>query len=186
MMGAKMPSRLATLLKELKTSLSFTPVADMVSGEVLIRGFKLRDLRQVRQLYFDLNPVGSLSLARFLWGAIGYRRLLIVAEESRTKSLVGLDLFYFNSRDLQESTVHEGFVGVVPDYRGKGLATEMRITAKKHFQRNGLDGISTRISQHNQPSLISALKLGFEIVETRHSATDGDNYYMVCKLEDFK
>ncbi|WP_137807895.1 GNAT family N-acetyltransferase [Pseudomonas sp. G(2018)] len=181
-----MSSRLARLLKELETSLTYAPVADKVSGSVLIRGFKLRDLRHLRQLYLDLNPSGSLSLARFLWGVIGYQRLLIVAEDIRTASLVGLDLFYFNPRDLQESTVHEGFVGVVSAYRGQGLATEMRIAAKRHFQRNGLTGISTRIAQDNKASLTSALKLGFEIVETQHSAADGESHYMVCKLGESK
>lgn len=186
MKGTEMPSRLATLLKELETSLTYTPVANEVSGGVLIRGFRFRDLRQLRQLYLDLNPTGSLSLARFVWGVIGYRRLLIVAEERQSSSLVGLDLFYFNLRDLQEFTVHEGFVGVVPAYRGQGLATKMRITAKRHFQRNGVKGISTRISQNNKPSLMSALKLGFEIVETHHSTVDCDNHYMVCKLGESK
>lgn len=181
-----MPNRLTRLLKELETSLIYLPVGNKMSGSVLIRGFKLRDLRQLRQLYLDLNPRGSLSLARFLWGIIGYRRLLICAEDTQTSSLVGLDLFYFNSRDLQESTVHEGFVGVVPSYRGKGLATKMRIIAKQHFHRNGLKGISTRISQDNKASLISALNLGFEIVETQHSVEDGENHYMVCKLEESK
>lgn len=186
MKGTKMPGRLATLLKELETSLSFTSVVHEESGGVLIRGFRFRDLRQLRDLYHGLNPTGSLSLARLIWGGIGYRRLLIVAEERQSRSLVGLDLFYFNPRDLQESTVHEGFVGVVPGHQGKGLATKMRIAAKKHFQRNGMKGISTRISQSNKPSLMSALKLDFEIVETHHSVSEGDNYYMVCKLEAFK
>lgn len=181
-----MSSRLASLLKELQASFTYTSVPNEVSGAVLIRGFRLWDLRQLRQLYLNLNPEGSLSLPRFLWGVIGYRRLLIVAEETQTGSVVGLDLYYFNPRDLRESTVHEGFVGVVPGYRGLGLATKMRVTAKQHFQRNGVTGISTRIAQDNKASLISALKLGFEIVETNHSAAKGDNHYMVCKLEKFK
>lgn len=181
-----MHSRLAMLLKELQASFAYIPVTNIVSGDVLIRGFKVRDLLQLRQLYFELNPAGSLSLPRCLWGAISYRRLLIVAEESQSKALVGMDLFYFNARDLQESTVHEGFVGVVPMHRGKGLASNMRVIAKQHFQRNGLTGISTRISQDNQASLTSALKLGFKVVETHHSAAGAENYYMVCKLEGVK
>lgn len=181
-----MPSRLPSLMKEFEASFAFSPIANELAGAVLIRGFKLRDLRFLRKTYLDLNPQGSLSFSRLLLGVIGYRRLLIVAEERETMSMVGLDLFYFNPRDLEESTVHEGFVGVIPAYRGKGLATKMRITAKEHFQRNGLKGISTRISQGNKPSLMSALKLGFQIVETQQSAGDAKNYYMVCKLEESK
>ena len=76
-----------------------------------------------------------------------------------------MHLFYMNPRDFKENTVHEGFIGVLPEYEGQGIATQMRKVAKQHFKQAGFSGISSRISKENLGSLHSAKKIGFEPVE---------------------
>lgn len=60
--------------------------------------------------------------------------MLFVATDSNNNQIIGMDMFYFNPRDLNENTVHEGFIGVLPEYQGQGIATIMRQQAIKHFR----------------------------------------------------
>ncbi|QVM92792.1 GNAT family N-acetyltransferase [Pseudomonas entomophila] len=173
-----------SLFAELRAAVAYRAIPVSAEDSYILRGFKWRDLPSVRRLYRDLNPEGRLSWLRLVIGLLSYRKLLLVIENS-DRDIVGIDLFYFNVRDVSEATVHEGFVGVSEAYRGLGLATKMRVAAKGHFKRNGLAGISTRIAQDNPASLLSALKSGFEIVET-HVSNNVDNHYMVCSLGDNK
>ncbi|MCG8295045.1 MULTISPECIES: GNAT family N-acetyltransferase [Pseudomonas] len=173
-----------SLFAELRAAVAFRAIPASVEGPFILRGFKWRDFSSVRRIYRELNPEGRLSWLRLVIGLLSYRKLLLVIENAH-REIVGIELFYFNARDVSEATVHEGFIGVSEACRGLGLATKMRIAAKGHFKRNGLAGISTRIAQDNPASLLSALKSGFEIVET-HASNNVENHYMVCSLGDNK
>ena len=97
--------------------------------------------------------------------------------------IVGMNMYYFNPRDVREKTIHEGFIGVIPEMNGRGIATTMRLHAKQHFARAGLAGISTRISVANKSSLSSAEKVGFVPIEKYIDVHSGDlRYYMVSNL----
>lgn len=108
---------------------------------------------------------------------------MFVATDNKTNKVMGIDMFYFNPRDFNENTVHEGFIGVLSEYQGQGIATIMRKQAIKHFKENRLAGISTRISKNNLGSLYSAEKLGFKPVDEYYDeAMDEQRYYLVCNL----
>lgn len=96
-----------------------------------------------------------------------------------------MNMYYFNSRDVKENTIHEGFIGVTAEAAGQGIATQMRKIAKTHFSLLEIKGISTRISINNVASLRSAQKIGFEPVEQYCDPhTHEERYYMICKLEE--
>ncbi len=101
-------------------------------------------------------------------------RLCIVAED-QSAGIVAFVFFYFNDRDVRERTVHEGFIGVLPEFQGRGIGTTMRRHAVAHFAGAGLAGMSTRITLSNTASLNPSLKLGFQIVDRyqdSHSAEE--------------
>ena len=94
-----------------------------------------------------------------------------------------MNMYYLNSRDVREKTIHEGFIGVIPSMTGKGIASAMRSIAKDHFKADGYKGISTRISLNNVSSLQSAIKTGFTPIEEYAEPSTGDRrYYMIAKL----
>ncbi len=98
---------------------------------------------------------------------------------------MGMDMFYLNPRDFQEDTIHEGFIGVLPDHEGQGIASQMRKQAIEHFKQNGFKGISTRISKTNFASLNSARKLGFKVVEKYFDAGMNEcRYYLICTFNE--
>lgn len=150
------------------------------------RSYQKDDARQVSKIYAALNNGAKfIGLRKWLYNLVGPRLMLVAVSAGDSGDvLVGMNMYYFNPRDVREKTIHEGFIGVVPEMNGRGIATTMRLHAKQHFTRAGLDGISTRISLTNTSSLTSAEKVGFVSVEKYLDSHNGElRYYMVSKLD---
>lgn len=154
-------------------------------GEFIFRGFAHSDAKQVNRIYKELNNGAHLSFLRgILFCLLGKHLMLLASHRTESENtIIGMNMYYFNPRDINENTIHEGFIGVIPEAAGQGIATQMRKIAKAHFASLGIKGISTRISLNNVASLRSAEKLGSEPVEKYYdSHLNEERYYMVCKL----
>lgn len=148
---------------------------------LILRGAGYSDLKQIRIIYKNLNG-SDFSRSNKILLKYCEKKLIIVAEKRIKDELVivGMDMFYLNPRDFKESTVHEGFIGVLPEFEGQGIATKMRKYAMEHFKNAGFYGISSRISKNNLGSLNSAKKLGFEPVEQYTDPVTGlERYYLI-------
>lgn len=154
-------------------------------NSVSFRGYQRGDARQISKIYAALNNGATFSgLRKWLYDLFGSRLMLVAVSSGDSGDvLVGMNMYYFNPRDIREKTIHEGFIGVVPEMNGRGIATTMRLHAKQHFARAGFDGISTRISLQNTSSLASAEKVGFVPLEKYVDQGNGElRCYMVSKL----
>ena len=149
---------------------------------LIFRGYAKFDADSVSKIYSDLNDGAVFSIAqRALYAFIGNCCLFVV--EQVDGRVVGMNMYYVNGRDVQDNLIHEGFIGVVPECNGMGIATTMRKMAIQHFKSAGLSGISTRISLNNAASLASAKKIGFLPQEEYRDAVTGERrYYMVHKF----
>jgi RimJ/RimL family protein N-acetyltransferase len=181
--------KLKVLLNYKKTQVKFSqlvPIKKFEVGNFTLRGAEIMDLDQLKIIYSQLNNI-DLSRSNIELFKKHTGKLILVTEISigSKKSIVGMEMFYFNPRDFKEGTIHEGFIGVLPEFEGKGIATRMRKHAIEHFRRSGLSGISTRISKNNIASLHSAEKLGFKPVEEYFDlAMQEERYYLVCNFEN--
>ncbi len=157
------------------------PISEEIKAGILYCGFIPSDAAVVQLLIRQLNNGVGFDDRRLLYQLVGSKLIIVAKSHDRKQpKLVGVDLYYFNQRDFNDRTVHEGFVGVDPNYQGRGIASEMRIHAISHFNQAGFKGISTRISLSNKPSLASALKLGFQPVETyKDQITGEDRHYLI-------
>jgi ribosomal protein S18 acetylase RimI-like enzyme len=155
-------------------------------GEIFIRGMQSSEEKQVLEIYHQLNGGARISWSRrWLYRLAGSKLMLVaVKKDLPGEKIVGMNMYYLNKRDIDESTIHEGFIGVLPEMSGLSIATHMRNIAKKQFSENGFKGISTRISLNNLSSLKSAEKIGFKPVEKYLDvSTEEERYYMICALE---
>lgn len=155
-------------------------------GEISFRGMLPSDERQVVEIYYQLNGGAKFTWPRrWLYRLVGSKLMLVAVKQEVTgDKVVGINMYYLNKRDIAESTIHEGFIGVLPEITRLGIATNLRLLAKNHFFVNGFSGISTRISSNNSPSMKSALKVGFKPVEKYFDAAlNEDRFYMICDLE---
>lgn len=151
--------------------------------EFLLRGMSPSDFFVVNDIYRALSGAGSLARVRkILYRLIGHR--LVVIAENPSGEVVGINCYYFNQKDWRESTIHEGFIGVMPSGAGRGLASEMRLFSIRHFSESKLHGISSRVSASNIASLRSAYRVGFEVVEEYHDDASNElRYYLVRYFE---
>ncbi len=165
---------------------AFEVIPRLICGEVIFRGANVGDVEQLALVYKKLNGV-ELSLENIRLIKSCARKLVLVVEEKieGKDKIFGINFFYLNSRDFREQTIHEGFIGVLPEYEGRGIATQMRKLAIEHFKKAGFKGISTRISKNNIGSLRSAEKLGFKPIEGYFDSNMGEErYYLICRLEN--
>ena len=150
------------------------------------RGYVDADFYSVSEIYSNLNGNSMFpQLYRYLYRCIGKRCLFLVEQENMRgmPRIVGMNMYYFNRRDVMEGTVHEGFVGVLPEVGGRGIATKMRQMAIQHFKAAGFSGVSTRISSNNAASLASAEKIGFQRIEEYFERSTGEQRcYMICQF----
>lgn len=158
----------------------------LVSDGVIFRGYSGKDAGAISKIYSELNDGAKFSFVqRSLYKLIGGRFFIVVELENElgVREVIGMNMYYLNGRDFNENTIHEGFVGVRPEFSGRGIATQMRKIAIKKFSGSGFSGISTRISLANKSSFVSARKLGFiPVEEYRDDVTGEDRYYMILQF----
>lgn len=173
------------LLQNLIHAIKIKPFPGITANGLTFRGYQKEDVKQIAEIYAALNKGANfVGPRKWLYSLIGSRLMLVAVSSGDSGDvLVGMNMYYFNPRDVREKTIHEGFIGVVPEMNGRGIATTMRLHAKQHFARTGLDGISTRISLANTSSLTSAEKVGFVPIEKYTDVHSGElRYYMISKL----
>jgi hypothetical protein len=143
------------------------------------------EIQSVASLYKMINDGKELPASKITLLQILGTRLCVVARNEEG-SIKALSLYYFNGRDT-EKTIHEGFTGLMAQYRGCGLGTFIRRHALSHFSSNGMLAVSSRISVSNTASFESNKNLGFVPIEKYYDNFTGEErYYLICNLEHFK
>lgn len=188
-MLAKIKSKLsgvAFIARNLSAARRLVKITSEEVDGLLFRGYSESDVEAIAKIYQQLNEGAVFSwILRSLYSCIGRRCLLVVEQRDAVgaSKIVGMNMYYLNRRDIKENTIHEGFIGVLPEAGGRGIATKMRQAAIQNFKLAGFSGISTRISLNNAASLMSAKKIGFQPVEEYQEPLTGEKrYYMICKF----
>lgn len=148
----------------------------------------LQFVPHVVNLYSIFHPGLSLGKARCLLLYLLGPKVCIVVRDRQTQKIVGYSLFYFNIHDYKERTIHEGDTGLLSEFRGRGLGTELRRHALYHFARSSfLKGVSSRVSLNNVASLKSNKNLGFKVIEKYFDpCMNEERVYLICDLEPYR
>ena len=96
--------------------------------------------------------------------------------------VVAFELFRLGSEDVVNGTIHESFIGVSPEYQGKGLSTAIRDISKHLYTENGYRGISTRIEMTNVKSFKSAERIGYKVVHSDINRKGNMEAYLILEL----
>lgn len=142
----------------------------------------------INKLYMDYNCGKPLGMAKKALLRLAGDKLCVVSREITTQKLIGMSLYYFNKRDIKESTVHEGYTLVIPSFCGKGIGTAQRLHGLQHFSENSqLRGMTSRISLNNISSLKSNFNLGFKKIERYYDSNlQEERYYLFCDLDIYR
>lgn len=162
-----------------------TRVVTTKAGETLVlRGARNSDLPAINHLFAQLHDGAPLGRSRQLLYRVRGGELAIVAVDQTNDSIIGMELYYFNPRDLRENTLHQGYRGVTPNRQGGGIGSLVTRHAIEHFARTQLSGISSRVSLDNLASLKSNEKFGFKPVERYFDwKRNEERYYLVCDFD---
>lgn len=153
------------LIRNLLCARRLSTFKDGECGQFRMRAFLPADGGRVGHVYSALSHGVELGRKlRCMLKLVGGR--LCVVAEAQGAGVVGFQLFYFNPRDIKEQTIHEGFIGILPEFQGRRLGKVLREKAIRHFSSAGLRGISSRVSLSNPASFNMNLSLGFEVIET--------------------
>jgi len=148
----------------------------------------IKRTREVINLFIELNSSRSIELSKRLLFLLLGSRLSLVCVDTITGKPIGLMFFYFNFEEAKERLVHEAFTGLLPEYRGKGIGTNLRRYALKHFAKvKWIKGVSSRVTVSNAASLYSNIKLGFKERERYFDKNLGvERLYLICDLTQYR
>lgn len=180
---------IAFLLRNVWLARFVPPVCEeTIEPGLRIMGCEPQWVRGAINLYREINGDQTLGLfKRWVLYATGRRLSFALIDDSRNE-VVGLGLYYFNARDLRDGTVHEGFTGIAPYLRGRGIGTKLRRHALRHFARTSfIRGVSSRVSLNNPASLVSNINLGFKERERYFDPIlEVERVYLVCDLAPYR
>jgi RimJ/RimL family protein N-acetyltransferase len=171
-----------------KSGLKLSSMPNKLSNGIFFRGVRSKQDRQfVYDLYGLFYPEKKLHWSKKVIYWFAGSKLLMTAWDEKESMILGINIYYFNQRDIQEHSIHEGFIGVYPEWQGKRIATNMRRLALSHFSANGLDAVSSRVSLSNIASLKSNQNLGFKPVEKYFDEKmNEERYYLKCDLSQYR
>ncbi|HHV83781.1 MAG TPA: GNAT family N-acetyltransferase [Tepidanaerobacter syntrophicus] len=142
----------------------------------------------VSKLYTQFHDGLKLGLDKRILYRLAGEKLCLVVRDKQSNEIVGYSLYYFNSRDLKEATVHGGGISLLPFYRGRGIGTALRAHALRHFARcTFIKGLSFRTDLDNKASLKSGEKLGYRVQERYFDQSMGkERAYLICDLTPYR
>ena len=157
--------------------------AEPLSDGGITYGFATKsDYKRIRELYWTLSG-SDFSRSQKCMLRLYINKQIVVAKMGA--EVLGFNYYYRNLEDKKKQMIHEGYIGVLSSYNGKGVATSMRKYAHAYFRSEGLKGVSSRISEANMASLNSARKLGFKVIEKYFDAGMNEcRYYLICTFNE--
>jgi GNAT superfamily N-acetyltransferase len=140
-----------------------------VLGGLSLCSVRPGELEELERFLDSFAVAGKTTIARRLvWSGAG--RFLTLLLRGEGHQIVGANLFYFRPEETEPTLVHESFLGIISDYRGRGLARALRQTAIDGFaQWPELTGITTEIGVGFEASRKLAIELGYQ---PRHPSGD--------------
>lgn len=159
------------------------PVKTYHNNGIKYSGLNKDKFKKFCDLYMQMHNGKGLDWPKLIIYYFFGKRFVFLASTDDKEEIIAFAMYYINFRDIADSTVHQGFTGVIPEYRGRKFATKIRTMAKAHFKKSGFKGISSRVSLSNTPSLKSNLNLGFKPVERYYDKSlNEERYYLICKF----
>lgn len=154
------------LCRNLLASRNIQPIPEANFGDFILRGLSHPHISKLDALHRLLRNGRAINCWRKMLLRMKGCSLCGVATE-KNGELLGFNLYYFRPQEMEHGIIHEAFVGVIPQARGRGIATALKMHLAKHFAFNGLKGISAQIRIDNGPSLYAAKRAGFQIMENK-------------------
>lgn len=157
-------------------------------GLISYSGCNSEQIESFLEIYATLNdgkPLGSHHIQRIM---LYHEILCFIAIDTRVNDVIGISMHYFNQRDFDEDSIHLGYIGIMPNYRGQYIGYNLGTYYLKYYAQNtDVKDVSTRVSLNNTASLKCKMRQGFKINERYYDNTmHEERFYMMCPLSIYK
>jgi GNAT superfamily N-acetyltransferase len=152
-----------------------------IDNQITIKGAARKEIKEILAIYSYFNDFRQIAFEKRILYFLVSKKCVFAAKDMEANKIIGVELYYFNNKDIDDHTIHQGFRGVLPAWQGNHIGSKITAHAVNHFKRGCFDGISTRVSLNNIPSLKSNSNQGFRPVEKYFDADmKEERYYLIC------
>lgn len=176
---------LSFLLRNARYSQGLPKMSSFESEGLVFSGLPKTHLAEVDRVHNVLRGLPLSWNRRYYLYAFGEKMCGIVRRKAVPCSIVAFQLLYFRRPESGCGVIHEAYIGVMPEFRGMGIATNLRRFTTGHLRKAGVKKVSSQVDQENVPSLRSALKVGFEISGQAEGPQElrGGNLHLLLDLQ---
>jgi RimJ/RimL family protein N-acetyltransferase len=133
-------------------------------------------INELDELHRLIREGRGLNFWRKIFFRIQGRKVCGIAINAQDQ-LVGFTYYYFRESELVGMIIHEAFIGISPNERGKGIATALQRYALDHLAKQQLIGVSANIEKTNLPSIRIHQRAGFQFSDDPQDPTNYKVYY---------
>ena len=119
---------------------------------------------------------------------LGQKICFVLTSLEDKNEIIGYSIYYFNRRDILEGTIHRGYIGVLPEYRGKGIGKNFNYLILEHFAKcSKIRAVSSRVSLNNMASMKMHINSGFLPIEHYYDFNmKEEREYLICDLTPYR
>lgn len=167
------------LIRNLKASHQLEKMQSSSLNNYILAGLSKDRIYELDQLHQLIRDGRDLNFWRkFLYRYRGNKLCAIAINQKN--QLAGFIYFYFREEEISKNIIHEAFVGVAPQERGKGIATALQKYSLTHLSHQHLEGVSGYVEKNNIASVIVHQRVGYEIDDDPQDPEN--NYFLYYRL----
>ncbi len=149
------------LIRNLKASHHLSSMQTTAYNNYLLTGLTKNRINELDQLHRTVRDGRGLNFWRKLF--YRYRGTSVCGTVINKKNqLVGFNYYYFRNNESEEKIIHEAFLGIAPQERGKGIATALQKYTLEQLSRQPLTGVSGYVEKTNLASIKMLQRVGYD------------------------
>jgi|GEM_PF-2581725 len=169
------------LVRNIRASRTLYPMQDSAFSNYQFAGLSTHQVGEMDALHKLVREGRGLSFWRKTYFKHCGEKVcsVVLSEDGR---MVGFNFYYFRKFEVNEGIIHEAFLGISPQERGKGLATALQTYTINQMSRNNLRGISGNVLKANGASVKMLLRTGFILTDDPDDAANYQVFYPLTTL----
>lgn len=169
------------LVRNIRASRTLHPMQDSTFSNYQFTGLSTHQIDEMDALHKLVREGRELSFWRKTYFKQCGEKVCSVAF-NEDGQMVGFNFYYFRESEVNEGIIHEAFLGISPQERGKVLATALQAYTIDQLSRNKLRGISGNVLKANGPSVKMLLRTGFILTDDPDDAANYRVFYPLTTL----
>ncbi len=163
-------------IRNIKGARPLSAMQDTSYQNYQLTGLTRDCVEEVDKLHKSVRNGRGLNFWRKLFMRLSGSKVCSVAINKRGQ-LVGFNYYYFRENEVNKGIIHDAYLGISPNERGKGIGTALQAYSVDQFKTQPLSGISGNVSKVNTPSVKMLERVGFMVFDDPDDDTNCKIFY---------